>query len=104
MVMQYLSHEDPNVRFEALIAVQKLMVHNWWVKARNSHLYYTCVVEVELLAWHFYKETDNLSVLYIWSVKLSLLSVTWLISREYLGRQLQSDQPKDNPGLVQTAA
>lgn len=45
MVMQYLSHEDPNVRFEALIAVQKLMVHNW----------------------------------------------------EYLGRQLQSDQPKDNP-------
>lgn len=104
MVMQYLSHEDPNVRFEALIAVQKLMVHNWWVKARNSHLHYTCVVEVELLAWHFYKETDYLSVLYIWSVKLSLLSVTWLISREYLGRQLQSDQPKDNPGLVQTAA
>lgn len=64
MVMQYLSHEDPNVRFEALIAVQKLMVHNWWVKARNSHLHYTCVVEVELLAWHFYKETDYLSVLY----------------------------------------
>lgn len=31
LVMQYLSHEDPNVRFEALIAVQKLMVHNWYV-------------------------------------------------------------------------
>ncbi|XP_071103905.1 V-type proton ATPase subunit H-like isoform X1 [Haliotis cracherodii] len=29
IVMQYLSHEDPNVRYEALIAVQKLMVHNW---------------------------------------------------------------------------
>lgn len=29
LVMQYLAHEDPNVRFEALIAVQKLMVHNW---------------------------------------------------------------------------
>ncbi|XP_064597515.1 V-type proton ATPase subunit H-like [Liolophura sinensis] len=29
MVMQYLVHEDPNVRYEALIAVQKLMVHNW---------------------------------------------------------------------------
>lgn len=28
-VMQYLTHEDPNVRYEALIAVQKLMVHNW---------------------------------------------------------------------------
>ncbi|KAL4218423.1 V-type proton ATPase subunit H [Mactra antiquata] len=29
LVMQYLAHEDPNVRYEALIAVQKLMVHNW---------------------------------------------------------------------------
>ncbi|KAL7305484.1 V-type proton ATPase subunit H isoform X1 [Trichogramma pretiosum] len=28
-VMQLLSHDDPNVRYEALLAVQKLMVHNW---------------------------------------------------------------------------
>lgn len=28
--MQLLSHEDPNVRYEALVAVQKLMVHNWY--------------------------------------------------------------------------
>ena len=31
MVMQYLTHTDPNVRYEALIAVQKMMVHNWCV-------------------------------------------------------------------------
>merc|ERR1712051_1151683 len=29
MVMTLLSHSDPNVRYEALLAVQKLMVHNW---------------------------------------------------------------------------
>nr|CAD7399335.1 unnamed protein product [Timema poppensis] len=29
LVMQLLAHDDPNVRYEALLAVQKLMVHNW---------------------------------------------------------------------------
>lgn len=29
--MQLLAHDDPNVRYEALLAVQKLMVHNWCV-------------------------------------------------------------------------
>ncbi|CAL1542187.1 unnamed protein product [Lymnaea stagnalis] len=29
LVMQYMMHSDPNVKYEALIAVQKLMVHNW---------------------------------------------------------------------------
>ena len=28
-VMRHLAHEDPNVRYEALLSVQKLMVHNW---------------------------------------------------------------------------
>ena len=29
LVMTLLGHDDPNVRYEALLAVQKLMVHNW---------------------------------------------------------------------------
>eukprot|EP00096_Caligus_rogercresseyi_P005373 TRINITY_DN2071_c0_g1_i1.p1 TRINITY_DN2071_c0_g1~~TRINITY_DN2071_c0_g1_i1.p1 ORF type:complete len:476 (-),score=151.99 TRINITY_DN2071_c0_g1_i1:246-1673(-) len=29
MVMTLMGHDDPNVRYEALLAVQKLMVHNW---------------------------------------------------------------------------
>ncbi|KAG9511360.1 V-type proton ATPase subunit H [Fragariocoptes setiger] len=29
LVMQRLAHEDPNVRYEALLCVQKLMVQNW---------------------------------------------------------------------------
>lgn len=29
LVMLLLGHDDPNVRYEALLAVQKLMVHNW---------------------------------------------------------------------------
>ncbi len=29
LVMQLLTHEDPNVRYEALLCVQKLMVQNW---------------------------------------------------------------------------
>ena len=28
-VMKLLTAEDPNVRYHALLAVQKLMVHNW---------------------------------------------------------------------------
>lgn len=28
-VMKLLSADDPNVRYHALLAVQKLMVHNW---------------------------------------------------------------------------
>ena len=28
-VMKLLSHADPNVRYHALLAIQKLMVHNW---------------------------------------------------------------------------
>ena len=29
LVMSLLGHADHNVRYEALLAVQKLMVHNW---------------------------------------------------------------------------
>ena len=29
VVMALLAHQDANVRYEALLCVQKLMVHNW---------------------------------------------------------------------------
>ena len=29
LVMQLLGHDDLNVRYEALLAVQKIMVHHW---------------------------------------------------------------------------
>jgi len=29
LVMRLLTHEDPNVRYHALLAIQKIMVHNW---------------------------------------------------------------------------
>lgn len=31
-MMRLLTHEDPNVRYHALLAVQKIMVHNWLVE------------------------------------------------------------------------
>ncbi|CAG0920174.1 unnamed protein product [Notodromas monacha] len=36
-VMQHLTHADPNVRYEALLAVQKLMVHNWFLQPSYSN-------------------------------------------------------------------
>ncbi|CAH8596135.1 unnamed protein product [Heterobilharzia americana] len=29
LVMALLQHEDPNVRYNALVSLQKIMVHNW---------------------------------------------------------------------------
>ena len=36
-VMILLAHTDPNVRYEALLAVQKIMVHNWSVSYTSTH-------------------------------------------------------------------
>jgi len=30
VIMGLLAHPDTNVRYEALLSVQKLMVHNWY--------------------------------------------------------------------------
>ncbi len=39
LVMQLLTREDLNVRYEALICVQKLMVQNWY---SNNYLF--CII------------------------------------------------------------
>lgn len=68
LVMQLLSHEDPNVRYEALVAVQKLMVHNWYVLNKIK-----------------YHRPNN------GTVTISLNSF-----REYLGKQLQKEDDSSN--------
>jgi len=40
LIMLKMTHENADVQYEALLAVQKLMVHNWYVlKSPNSFFY-----------------------------------------------------------------
>lgn len=58
-VMQLLGHEDPNVRYEALLAVQKLMVHNWYVALKHD---LKCIVKFRLninVKFHVFNVVGN---------------------------------------------
>lgn len=62
--MQLLGHDDPNVRYEALLAVQKLMVHNWYDISSSL------------------VQCPDFNSFFL------------LVCREYLGKQLEKDSEK----------
>lgn len=48
LLMQHLTNEDPSVKYAALIAIQKLMVHNWYANPFERLLSHFCTLVLYL--------------------------------------------------------
>lgn len=48
--MKMLYHKDANVRYEALLALQKMMVTNWWM------ICYISISGIFIPCWYFFRK------------------------------------------------